>query len=61
MISHTYLGTYSLSTWANEQEKNQNVQNENDNDTNANYETFLVDKNLSNQLYIIHNFRVDYQ
>jgi hypothetical protein len=50
-----------LSTWANEQEKNQNVQNENNNDTNANYETFIVDRNSSNQKYIIHNFRVDYQ
>jgi hypothetical protein len=34
-----------LSTWANEQEKNQNVQNENDNHTDANYETFTIDKN----------------
>jgi hypothetical protein len=39
----------------NEQEKNQNVQNENDNDTNVNYETFTVDKNSSNQQYMIHN------
>ncbi len=45
----------------NEQEINENVENENDNDTDVNYETFIVDKNSSNQQYIIHNFRVDYQ
>jgi hypothetical protein len=50
-----------LSAWGNEQEKNQNVQNENNNDTNVNYENFTVDKNSSNQQYIIHNFSVDYQ
>jgi hypothetical protein len=33
----------------NEQEKNQNAQNENDNDINDIYETFRVDRNLSNQ------------
>jgi hypothetical protein len=41
--------------------KLKNVQNENDNDTDVNYETFAIDKNSSNQQYIIHNFRVDYQ
>ncbi len=35
--------------------------NENDKDTNANYETFTIDRNTSNQQYIIHNFRVNYQ
>jgi hypothetical protein len=35
--------------------------NENDNDTNTNYETFIIDRNSSNQQYIIHNFRVDYK
>ncbi len=44
-----YIPWYSLSAWANGQEKNQNVQNENDNDINVNYETFTVDKNSSNQ------------
>ncbi len=57
----TYIPWYSLSTWANEQEKNQNVQNENDNHTGANYETFTIDKNSSNQQYINHNFRVNCQ
>lgn len=33
----------------------------NDNETNTNYETFTIDRNSSNQQYIIHNFRVDYQ
>jgi hypothetical protein len=41
--------------------KNQNVKNENDIDTDVNYETFKVEKNSSNQKYIIHNFRVTYQ
>ncbi len=45
----------------NEQEKNQSVQMKNDNETNTNYETFTIDRNSSNQQYIIHNFRVDYQ
>jgi predicted methyltransferase len=45
----------------NEQEKNQNVQNENNNDTNVNYETFTIEKNSSNQQYIIHNFRTAHQ
>jgi len=63
IIDHdlNYMPWYSLSTWANGQEKNQNVQNENNNDTNVNYEIFIVDKNSSNQQYIIHNFAVDYQ
>jgi len=30
----------------------------NDNDIDTNYETFIVDRNSSNQQYIIHNFRV---
>ncbi len=50
-----------MSPWANEQEKNQNVQNENDNHADANYETFTIDKNSSNQQYIIHSFRFNYQ
>jgi hypothetical protein len=50
-----------LLPWANEQEKNQNVQNENNNDTNVKYETFIVDKNSSNQQYIVHNFKINYQ
>jgi len=50
-----------LLPWANEQEKNQNVQNENNNDTDVKYETFIVDKNSSNQQYIIHNFKINYQ
>jgi hypothetical protein len=56
-----YIPWHSLSAWVNEQEKNQNVQNDNDNDTNVNYEIFTVDKNSSNQQFIIHNFRIDYQ
>jgi hypothetical protein len=39
----------------------QNVQNENDKDIDVNYETFIVDKNSSNQQYIIHDFGIDYQ
>ncbi len=63
IIDHdfNYIPWYSLLAWANGQEKNQNVQNENDNDTNVNYETFTIDKNSSNQQYMIHNFAVDYQ
>jgi hypothetical protein len=41
--------------------KLKNVQNENDDDIDVNYEIFIVDKNSSNQQYIIHNFRIDYQ
>jgi hypothetical protein len=56
MISLTYL--VKIGEWTR---KNQNVQNENDNDINANYENFTIDKNSSNQSYIIQNFRVHYQ
>ncbi len=41
--------------------KKSNVQNENDNDIDANCETFTIDKNSSNQQYVIHNFRFDCQ
>jgi hypothetical protein len=44
-----YIPWCSLLAWVNEQEKIQNVQNENDNDIDVNYETFIVDKNSSNQ------------
>jgi hypothetical protein len=43
----------------NEQKQIQNVENENDKDIDVNYETFTVDKNSSNQQYIIHNYRID--
>jgi hypothetical protein len=56
----THIPWYGLLTRVNEQEKNQNVQNENDNDTDVNYEAFTIDKNSSNQQYIIHYFRIDY-
>ncbi len=54
-----YIPWYSLSTWVNEQKQIQNVENENDKDIDVNYETFTVDKNSSNQQYIIHNYRID--
>jgi hypothetical protein len=47
----TYIPWYSLSTWVNEQEKNQNVQNENDNDINVNYETFTLIKTHQTNIY----------
>jgi hypothetical protein len=56
-----YIPWLNLSAWVNEQEKNKNVQNENNNDTNVNYATFTIDKNSSNQQYIIHDFRINYQ
>ncbi len=51
IIDHdfTYIPWYNLSSWTNEQEKNQNVQNENDNNIHSNYKIFIVDKNSSNQ------------
>jgi len=55
-----YIPWYNLLAWVNEQEKIQNVQNDNDND-DVNYETFTIDKNSSNQQYIMHNFKIDYQ
>jgi hypothetical protein len=41
--------------------KKSNCPNENDKDIDTNHETFTIDRNSSNQKYIIHNFRVDYQ